>query len=458
MSFKNPNAQEMPKRKKLKGQAKILAYFKPEAKGAFDPVIEPPIELSKELPGEASVKIEQMVRNHEEEHMKQQQVVLSPEALQEGVVAKVMRKRKGGRPINSLDKRGVAGGSSSNRKLTTQRFRKYEFAISAKRLICKELDEMRGGFGTEKLFWAAAKLRFRLSCKRLRKIYAKRKQIEVESEAMTEQRRSLTHYPWVLGKTKHKATRHKKEAVQRKRLSGGGKKPDFPELIEEIKVWVNSQRAYGQTVLKRHLSWRWMTLLETYIARQKNLKDEELSAADRTKMRKAEESLKKLMGNERTCLDRANQIMKWLELRNLVPHLMTDLTPIEEQIGAQLSWQNFDYMQHRIAFGSEKEIGEHVVRPADVLKSRRQTVIIAADQVPIWVKSTTEKELFLKSEYSPKAIKEVRAAIEMATASAEQKQSAVVIVSRPSVDAAMDSGQRQLRVNKRSQAFEFFQI
>ena len=86
-----------------------------------------------------------------------------------------------------------------------------------------------------------------------------------------------------------------------------------------------------------------MTLLETYIARAKNLKDEELSAADRTKMRKAEESLKKLNGNERTCLDRANQIMKWLELRNLVPHLMTDLTPIEEQIGAQLSWQNFDY-------------------------------------------------------------------------------------------------------------------
>ena len=347
MSFKNANAKEMPKKKKLKGQAKILAYFKPEAKGAFDPVIEPPVELSKELPGEASVKEAQMVKNVEEEHMKQQQVVLSPEALQEGVAAKVMRKNKGGRPINPLEKRGVAGGYSSNRKLTTQRFRKFEFGISAKRLICKELDDANG-FATESLFWSAAKKRFRLSCKRLRKIYAKRKQIEVEAQAMTEQRRSLTHYPWVLGQTKHKTTRHKKEAVQRKRLSGGGRKPDFPELIEEMKAWVNSQRAYGQTVLKRHLSWRWMTLLETYIARQKNLKDEELSAADRTKLRKAEESLKKLVGNEGTCCDRANQIMKWLDLRNLVPHLMTDLTPIEEQIGAQLSWQSFDYLQHRI--------------------------------------------------------------------------------------------------------------
>ena len=85
-------------------------------------------------------------------------------------------------------------------------------------------------------------------------------------------------------------------------------------------------------------------------------------------------------------------------------------------------------------------------------------MIIAADQVPIWVKSTTEKELFLKCEYSPKAISEVRAAIEMATGSAEQKQSAVVMVSRPSVDAVMGSGQKQLRVNKRSQAFEFFHL
>ncbi len=94
----------MPKRKKSKGQSKILAYFKPEAKGAFDPVVEPPVELSKELPGEVSVKIAKMVKNIEEEHMKQQQVVLSPEALQEGVVAKVMRKNKGGRPFSLQEK------------------------------------------------------------------------------------------------------------------------------------------------------------------------------------------------------------------------------------------------------------------------------------------------------------------------------------------------------------------
>jgi hypothetical protein len=143
-------------------------------------------------------------------------------------------------------------------------------------------------------------------------------------------------------------------------------------------------------------------------------------------------------------------VMKHLQLKNLTPHLLTALAPIEEQVRTQLGWQAFDQAIHLLSYGTQDELKPFVSLPKEVASLRKKAVIICSDQVPVWVKVQTKKELFLNSEYKSKEIETVRKNIQKSILSNNENDTAIV-VSKPGVGEKVVSGQRQLRTNRNSQ-------
>jgi hypothetical protein len=92
---------------------------------------------------------------------------------------------------------------------------------------------------------------------------------------------------------------------------------------------------------------------------------------------------------------------------------------------------------------------EAMSKPEEFLLLRKHCVIIASDQIPVWVKLTTKSEIYTESDYKPKSIGQVRKAIK----DSEQEQgphSTQIVVSRPTEIQKSSSGQKQLRTNKES--------
>ena len=244
---------------------------------------------------------------------------------------------------------------------------------------------------------------------------------------------------------------------KRTRAFGGGKKQDFPEILNKIKVWVDLQRSYGNTALKRHLVWQWEKELRSVRAalleklrKVSPVVDEAVHRQLKGQIEKADSQLKSLAEKEKARTSRVNFIMKHLKLRNLAPHLLTPLSPLEEEVRSRLGWQAFDSAVHLLSYGTEDELQPYMALTKEAVELKKKTIIVASDQVPVWVKVQTKKELFVEPEYKPKKIEEVRAAIKDKALDTSAAESGI-LVSRPAIGEMVNSGQKQLRANRNSQ-------
>ena len=69
------------------------------------------------------------------------------------------------------------------------------------------------------------------------------------------------------------------------------------------------------------------------------------------------------------------------------------LSPEEEQLRCQLSWQRFDEKQHLLAFGDREELHEFVSEPDQVMKHRKELVIELEDEISLWIPLGMEEQV-----------------------------------------------------------------
>ena len=330
------------------------------------------------------------------------------ESLAQDIGSKMSKFEKdtGGRPKKlNENKRGVAGGMSSNVRLKGQRLLRQDLPVSMKHKICETIFSSRAEFASdEKLFSAMAK-KFCMKLKRLRYIWRKRVHwkmlMEKHQQSAAEQMRP--------GRGADRGV-HGTGAVKhvKMRAAGGGQKIEFPQLYEKVKAWVEMERSHGHTVLKRHISWKYMEYLQAeHIALQEKIEAGNASSHEKVTAQKAQKQLQALE-LEKNQNKRGDHLMRWMGAKQLKPNLKTTISEVEQEVRACLSWQQHDYQMHRMAAKKDKDMKELFARPEEAKANMRQAVLGFSDQIPLWVKMGSDKEIFAAHELK-KAAPSVRA-------------------------------------------------
>ena len=310
-------------------------------------------------------------------------------------VKAAVAKDRGGRPRKLITKRGVAGGLKSNVRLKHQKRLKDEVPISRKHEICVRMQESRDGFATSDEFFAHWSKQFRMKKSVLRKMYAKKASYK---EVVDKHHQSMSHQSrtgrgakkghWGPGTTRH----------ERFRAPGGGAKKELPLVYERLVAWFRDERLHGHTVLKRHLSWKYHEFVKDEIARLRDQMDQAQTEKDmrslKNQLDKAKKQDQTLAKSSKNMEKRANQLLKWMGAKIRTPNLETQLGSVEQQVRAEISWQYFDWQLHRMMSTDESQLKLLFSKPLEAMRSMKQAVIRCSDQVPIWIKKPSAKEVF----------------------------------------------------------------
>lgn len=348
-------------------------------------------------------------------------------------------------------RRGALGGRPSGKPGPGSR--KIELPVAVRAKMASEMSKALSSFASEKDFWISMKRKYALSIPKLKSIFSDREALQSET-----QKKKLTTKP-LLFQSGGKGT--KKTAGSKRcrgfRKSGGGRKSRWPALLSELKAWVEEQRSYGHSVSKTTLMDRWIFLpsekmlnLQAEAAAQvdASAKAETLQKAELAKSEK--ESLCK---NYTARQSKCNRLMDSMGLKFMKPDLTTKLSAQEEAVRAMLTWQLWDRTLWKAFFSPLDVLGESVADPSAFRNNVESLVCIYSDQIPLWVKASSEREIFCALESKPMPQQQIREALkahfEKCLADPARGQS-LVPVKLP--DSATGSGQRQKRGLKEAQA------
>lgn len=138
--------------------------------------------------------------------------------------------------------------------------------------------------------------------------------------------------------------------------------------------------------------------------------------------------------------------MHFLDAKLLKPDLVTKQ---EEQVRAQLTWQALDHMLWKAVFGPVSGLQGLVCDPEAFRNSVENLTLIFSDQIPLWIKMGSEREVYAKWESAPVPQSELRELLEKhhlaSLASAERGQSSEPLCLQVSDQNSGESGQRQKR-------------
>jgi hypothetical protein len=193
------------------------------------------------------------------------------------------------------------------------------------------------------------------------------------------------------------------------------------------------------------------------------------------KLEEASVRLKKLNEGGKYVENYIEKLLRWTGTEFRKPHLVTGLSALQEQVGAQLTWQSFDRAQWVAACSPLEVLGQAVANPEQFRENLQHIIIGASDQVPFWVKTESSKALFAAFETAAVKQEVIRAtrkrklslgskgsslSLEGEDAGAgesmlaEQRAPGEVVVKRPRPDVG---GQGQLRKQGDAQ-FDRFRI
>ena len=190
------------------------------------------------------------------------------------------------------------------------------------------------------------------------------------------------------------------------RAKGGGRKLQFPSIYEQIRTWVELERSHCHTVLPRHVGWKFHELLLQY-HQELQAKNEQGSISNEEK-KDLGNNTKMLKGlEEPKNLDRrARHVIESIGAKVRSPNLTTQLSDVEQQITAELSWNQHDYQIWRIAQTKDEDYKELFSRPDQAKQQMRKCVLHFSDQIPLWVKKPSNREVFAAHE-AKKSAKDV---------------------------------------------------
>ena len=188
-----------------------------------------------------------------------------------------------------------------------------------------------------------------------------------------------------------------KAKTQRARASGDGAKIEFPDLYEKTKHWLEAERSHGHVVLPRHVSWKYESSLVDEIARSEARMKEEENAQQRRLLKdrigrgkRQKMSLEKPKNQER----RAKHLMSWMGAKVQTPNLVTQLSEVEQQVRAELTWNQFDFQTWQMSSKKGELYHEMFAQPEKAKKHVHQCALGFSDQIPLWVKKPSSKEVF----------------------------------------------------------------
>lgn len=302
-----------------------------------------------------------------------------------------IRKDKGGRPEKKIVKRGVAGGLSSNMRLKSQKLLRQDLPVAYKHEICETIFNKRLEFESQEALFRAMGKKFRMKRKRLMYIWKRRSMWKADMEKKKLSRSQYTRSGKGAGKGVRglEAVKHEK-----RRASGGGAKIQFPHLYQKMKDWVNKERMHGHSVLKKHISWKY----EQYLSEHQQELQQKIHAGSATfaEKQKHEQAQKQLaaLTKEKNQQQRANHLVQWMGAKNLIPNLVTQISETEQQVRACLTWQQHDYQMFRIARMSNEDCQELFAQPEQAKKQKASAMMGFSDQIPLWVKKPSDREVF----------------------------------------------------------------
>ena len=135
------------------------------------------------------------------------------------------------------------------------------------------------------------------------------------------------------------------------------------------------------------------------MSREASANEEKKDLGNSTKMLKGLEEPKNL---DR----RARHVIESIGAKVRSPNLTTQLSDVEQQIRAELSWNQHDYQIWRIAQAKDEDYKELFSRPDQAKQQMRKCVLHFSDQIPLWVKKPSNKEVFAAHE-AKKSAKDV---------------------------------------------------
>ena len=300
--------------------------------------------------------------------------------------------RFGGRPMKPVsERRGVMGGQKSNRRKADEKPRQFELTVSIKNRICQQVYETREHHAAEQDMLKAFAKKSKMRLDKVQDIWANRS-------------------TWGKLESKdHGNMRHGEHSKQKPRMRapGAGAKRQFPELVVKLGHWLDKERSHGHQVLQRHLAWQYELLLQEHMQELTDLleseKSKDMSTEERqqheAKRKLAETQVESMQGSDKWVQKRAQRLATWLGAATRVPNLVTQITEVEAQVRAELSWQHHDWCIHKVASADQDFMSQYFARPSEITPAIRKACVLGfSDQVPLWLKHGSKKEVMASWE------------------------------------------------------------
>ena len=390
-----------------KRQATISSFFSPgsEDRKVEDEPALPPLKRALTTKDTIRALIASGVINEKGSLIKPSEELVQSLAddVYDTVLHKEAMQNRGGRPVKEGgQRRGTAGGLRTNMRLKSQKSLKDELPVAFKHEICLHIAEMKIEEGSEKHALAAASRKYKMKLKKMKSIWLKRSEWKMQ---MQKYKLSAGQHirPGSSGAMKGS---HGKDAAKQNRMraSGGGRKLTFPELYKQTKIWLEEERSHGHTVLRKHVGWRFMELLAQHKKALQEKKDAcTISASEGIELHAAVRMLESMESNENRLIKRAEHLISWMGAKCMQPNLVTQLSEIEQQIRAELTWNHHDYQISKIARMQDEDYKEMFSRPDQAKLQKMSCALCFSDQVPLWVKKPSSKEVFANWEIKTSA-------------------------------------------------------
>ena len=227
--------------------------------------------------------------------------------------------------------------------------RSLEIPVARKAAMCNDMKSVLAQSGTEKEMLLHAKKKWQLPLKQVKDIWRKRSDW---SNLKAKHKLSADPVKWHSSRGARRSVLDKRYKGFRR--VGAGRKFQFPEVMTSVKHWFETSRSHGLTVLPRHLLAQWQLKMSEAVKQREAALEVTSDKSEQARLDLEIEAGKKTLKIAESANGSKNRIralMHFLDAKLLKPDLVTKLSPEEEQVRAQLTWQALDHMLWKAVFG-----------------------------------------------------------------------------------------------------------
>ena len=306
---------------------------------------------------------------------------------------------RGGRPNTpSWDLRGVRGGDMSNNRYPGQEPRRSDVQPWQGLSICQFLKAQRDHYAHEKEYWRAMCARYRpMTREVLKGILRKEKLFQKKVDKLQQGSQGGARKG-----ARCRQTPNDQGAVRATRGcrdEGAGRKDIFKQFKEKVKDFAIRERNYGHTLTQEDLWIECRINIEEAIGViELRASQGKLSEGDASLVVEYKTRLLKIANSRSYLKHTKRELMLKAGTRMLKPQRKLNISPQEEEVRCQCTWQDWYYKMWVVAFGDADQLAEFVHDPNEFMKDRKKTVVGTNDQVPLWIHLTAEKQLYLDTE------------------------------------------------------------